>query len=745
MPDAARINNFSRVFNNMFMGLQRSQKEAGFVASTEELKPEDFSEAYRLTNHFVVALKVCGYISGERLEKVSHWVLEQPLDLDAALDHSFLNRLELLVRLYPDPEMLHMHHLSVDTFQLLLQRLPADRLFCDEFEITGLEPNFSNLWAASILVEAYRQRILVEDAGYCHIRKEIDQFIRREWKNLRPKDQAWALRLRYLMHNRQLQKSQRQLLVEFLNAGEATQGWWNLKSPLLMQLPDLIRDGLTHTIIGQAEHDWRDALLSTCYTIENLAPLKEKYTEISEPLNKAFDALCGVMRNAPQTLYSSFSREIDRIMILSRVLVAAQAFAEGEFHPYLFSSLFSSAIDNVSEDQEYVPPDLIDREGVLNALRNWFEVSYDDDFAALTRGFSGARVVRIKPHISIPVANEPPRKINLPDFDSVVVKYGPVDEIQEEIKNYEHLHPLKRNMFARLRVTHTDKDKQLSFIVIQDLMYSQSLEEYLPHAGEYFDRLCSDMLLYLDAFHRPNGQVKLRPNEISRTLYLEPAWRYTNTIFNLFRVPAIKKRLRENNWPVEKSMKLERDLRSVLVKLYSYEVILNYFPPTYMHGDMHSRNIMVKSPNAGGYDFAFHFIDLEKFMAEGDYACDVGELSANLDIFAESEREVRTVERTRRLEQLLQKKYEEFAHDLNDGFYPIRFSLAKARTFLRIAHGKSKQGTLRWEEGRILEALDSVYAALQLADRALEHLANTYDQLREVVPDDEEDDWLSQS
>src|SRR5690606_28045217 len=122
-------------------------------------------------------------------------------------------------------------------------------------------------------------------------------------------------------------------------------------------------------------------------------------------------------------------------------------------------------------------------------------------------------------------------------------------------------------------------------------------------------------------------------------------------------------------------------------------------PLSYMHGDLHSRNIMIRpqAHNGSGRhdDFDFKLIDLESLRADGDAAHDAGQLLVDLNLLHLTGKPnlARPIYGKLEImqEELLQA-YLNFGRERRDEHFEIRLSLARARALLRIAKGGATRG-----------------------------------------------------
>ncbi len=735
------LRDFGPMLGQIFMTVVNHQNEDGSVFSAEGVE-RHAALAFSLVNHFVAALMACNPHRGERLGRTLRWLVQQIPETSRDVNRTYMNQLEAILLLNPSPEELDALRQPHDLVNRLLKKLITQRNSAGDYSVDGLSPALASLWAIKLLKQA---RIIgvplaQDEARFQQMRQDIDLLLRDGRKTLtRDRDCALGLRLRYDLHG-QLLPSQTNLLVQLVNRKKNSYGLWDASERLLRQLPPI---GLSRTATftinpdDDARRRWREAFVSTYYVIENLAPLHRLHPGVVPALDNAMQRLCTFFfRDGSQSLYANFDGEYDQLQIMCRFLVASQAYSNGQLQPYLFTLL----VDSVPKNNLYVAPDRIDIEGALSALHKWLKVEHEGEAEPLTRGFSGARVVRLQPRLVIPAATAgtAPMPVALP-FKSVIIKYGPRAEIETEVKNYQRLSYRVQSAFAALRITYHDESHDRVFAVIQDLVDFVSLEEHLLNTHVTTAALPEELSEFLQDFHNLSRLRRRRDlwdrNRPARQLYFEPLWRYVESVYSLSSQTQIQVQLRRQRGGKPNDLsgvqERERELRRILAQLYQYEALLNRFPAVYMHDDLHARNVMLRLPKGQDEHIEFKFIDLEKFIEGGDYACDIGELGVSLKVLETTARCERPIQLfARSIKQTIQNDYFHLAAEIKDRLFPARLALSEARTWLRIAHGKSKEGSLRLREGKVAEATDIVTDVLTLADHACRDLEQALNLLK---------------
>ncbi|MCZ7543051.1 MAG: aminoglycoside phosphotransferase family protein [Anaerolineae bacterium] len=748
MPDDSRGGyEFGPVLGKTFLALLRQQHDDGSVPATAGIEPADHYKA-RLTHHLVTALVACDCLGGASLERALRWFTNLPSRQSFGVQE--MNQLEALLRVN-----FAKHRLSIAPPFELMRSLIEALIACRDdgsYIIGGISRGagpFASLWAIKVLDAAADQNLLPDAGVYETLKTDIgglSYHVRLATQApgrpfIMHKDIALALKLKYRLHGG-LDAEDEAILHKLFDARDSGGGLWDVEQTDMRSLvPRFLEQGLAPALIGDNERSWRTALVGTCYVIENLMPLREAYPNVVKPIRETTCQLLDVLsRDSFEDLRTYFPSDHGYIQIACRLLVAAQAVL-GSLSPLLVPYLADESSAHHQEEAAR-PLYALDEEGIIETMRKWFKVTYEGDFQRLTRGFSGAHVVRVRPRLAIPSANVKGGRehLRLPGLDSLVVKYGSPADIEAEVQNCGRLPERLRERFATMpEIIHSSGDKV--FTVIQDLVGFEALEEFLPKARNrgVEEQLAHELVVFLRDFHTLGMQLQPeRPARVglARRLYLEPAWRYLGSVFPLLHEPKIFQFLQDKGSSVvSQAQPMEIDFRMLLASLHGHEGTLNEFSPTYMHGDLHARNIMLRTTGDANAPFRFRFIDLENVTADGDYAYDIGELCASLSLYVRESGEARLEALADNISQHLQAAYQDLATANDDQLFAVRLELARCRASLRIAHGKSKEARLYLDNGTLNRATDIVRDAFKLVDDALTSLRQAVEWLGVDTPD----------
>lgn len=228
-------------------------------------------------------------------------------------------------------------------------------------------------------------------------------------------------------------------------------------------------------------------------------------------------------------------------------------------------------------------------------------------------GLSGSHVYRVKANVRLSLFNA---SHELPLF---VMKTNFKDSFHKEAVNYAGIPSVGRPYFCKINLDQLhpiSKDRTAFFMIMQDLSGFNTL-----HSAIHVESLdLSIISKILDKLYNVLEFKLYMPKE-------ESASRISNSsgIVKSLYVASMKKTLKSI---LESKRTLNPknlvNIHSCLDKLFKREIPE---PPylTMMHGDLHSRNVMIHIVNNLSVDVKF--IDIDKLTMAGDYMYDLGELA----------------------------------------------------------------------------------------------------------------------
>jgi hypothetical protein len=252
----------------------------------------------------------------------------------------------------------------------------------------------------------------------------------------------------------------------------------------------------------------------------------------------------------------------------------------------------------------------------------------------------------------------------------------------------------------------------------------------VPQVRESVNREIGPFLLWMhQGQSRAAGQA---PYGLLWELYLLPMQEHIGRIFSYIQDNALLDRRK-----LEETHTLKQTLLGLMGDLVRHQIMLEGFPIAYMHGDLHSRNIMVRKRRtnergAEDSELDFKLIDLEKFRLDGDAALDAGQLLADLWLAASSLKGTNDRRPLEDLSALIGEAYAGFAAERGDTTFPIRRQLAQARALIRVAKGRTKAGAAALQESRRAPAITVAYEVLDYAKVAVTHLETVLTALRQM-------------
>lgn len=672
----------------------------------------------RLTQHYAAALLAYGFPpSVPELRWVTEW-FATPFTARDQIDEMEMTRLEGLLNLKPDDPSV-----TPRLKQLLAQRDGAYFEIVDHDQMQGSrDPIFDTLWALKLIILARRQGALVRGISGRELGRMLRALIPQCTKD---KDLALALRLEYELDNRlDFPGSLEALANRALLFGHL----WGVVNPTrsarLKPITDAMsRNLLSPHVIEQEARLFRDVLLNTCYVIENLSPLAHLHAGCARELQASMELWWGQFKGekAPIILRALFPEEYDFLMILCRTMIAVNAYAGVPLAAQAWQRpLREMAQSYFANERAAVQRDL------GRALRHWIGIELSDDqVKPLKLGLSEASVYRIEPHVYNPTDY---RKVNLLNGTSLVVKSGPSGQIEQERVRYARLSPRVREYFVRIpnRTAFTNK-KGRSFVIMEDLsdfytlfeLFEQLLKPETPRIGTLLGAFLLEM------HHGDDEEVVRASANHLRELYIVPMMSHVQFI------SAVMMRAQSLlDGRLASYREYEGKIDVALGRIVRHLRRLEGFPLVLMHGDLHSRNIMIHVARQEGVprrdsDLIFRLIDLESLNPAGDAAHDAGQLLVDLNLLPVTSRRTLHRQVVLKLEQMqrqIQQMYLDFAAAQGDTTFPLRLELARARALIRIAKGQAKRSEAFQKDREFQRVLDELVEVLHLVDAATVYL-----------------------
>jgi len=674
-----------------------------------DARGEVSSNAVRVTQHYTVALLAYGFSPEQaELREAADWFATPfPSELHRRIDPVEMNRLEGLLGLRPESAYVLPR----------LEQLAKQRMADDYFDIGGA-PAFDTLWAIKVMAQAHETGVLNGIMPEDGLREWAARMVE---VNHRDKDLALALRLRYELKSKLTAAQQKKYVEKLIGIAQQSGGFWGLPQDMLALGETLQRGQIMPEQIADHREIFREMILSTCYVIENMMPLVTVYPQVEPVLRRAMELWWNVFNggSAVNTLRLLFPNPYDYLLIVCRTLVSVRAYVG---HPLInWVSLYIHRKLALQQQRPVEPPDT---ESIRKALKNWIRVDLERPPEALRLGMSESNVARIYPFIANPMQSDDDSfKINIPNADSLVVKYGPVEEIDLERENYARLPSSIRDCFVNIpQPSYIDEQRRRAFVIMADLNRYRTLSDALNTVPQIHEALVHELGGFLIRVHTGDGHSRRYVQEsLLLQLYLLPMQQHVRRVFSYM----LENKLLDSEEKVQYANQLQRDMLDRIGILVAHQLELEHFPIACMHGDLHSRNIMVrrmKRRREGEGEVDFKLIDLEKFRRAGDAAMDAGELLVDLEILRATRNNDPARDPHAALIRAVEQIYGAFAAEREDKTFGLRVKLAQARSLMRIAKGRTKQGELSLKESRKGPAIRVAFDSLDDATQALVYL-----------------------
>lgn len=677
----------------------------------------------RVTRHYTAALMTYGLgADTPELDWAAEWFATPfPKSNFDVIDTIEMTRLEGLLDLRPDDPTVYPR-----LEQLVRQKndyyFEIDR--ADHQEAAAAV--FDTLWALKVLMVARQKNMLNGLISKDEIKTSLDRITDIA---VYDKDIALALRLQYDLMGT-LEPRHEELLDRLIKRSLEYKHVWGIsRQDTWERVKDIVeameKRQLTPGIIDQQSDTFREIILNLCYVIENLAPLADQYEDLQEALRQSLRLWWRQFQgdHAPANIRTLFADEYDYLMVMCRTLIAVGALVSEPLSTLCWLPLLRKM------SQNFDAPEWEEAENIKKALREWIEIELGEP-DMLKLGLSEANVVRIKPGIFNPMDDSRDNMLR----SSLIVKYGPVEEIERERQNYNRLPGRIRGNFVSIPdASYTDQQRQRAFVIMQDLTHYQTLFEIydrlLKPDNPRIGGLLSEFLLNI---HRGDGEpITLSRANHLRELYLLPMMQQLNYIS-----AHMENRDIVSEEDATRFYQIEQKLNHLLAGIMQHQQQIPAFPLAYMHGDLHSRNIMIRTQQKSGIsrrtEHEFRLIDLESLRLDGDAAHDAGQLVVDLSLLQISGKKnlhrsiyVKLAE----MQLEIMRSYLSFAEERGDTSFRLRLELAKARALIRIAKGHAKRSALHLHQREYQKALDFITEILNLTEESVDHLQQVYSEI----------------
>jgi hypothetical protein len=220
----------------------------------------------------------------------------------------------------------------------------------------------------------------------------------------------------------------------------------------------------------------------------------------------------------------------------------------------------------------------------------------------------------------------------LPDSLQLIIKQGSIESLSRTIRRYNELPLELRRYFAR----HSDKTETSGdgwYLTMEDLVGMQPLSEVLDRidlrwAGraehETMTRVASAIGLTLRALHQHRRREPIASNELG--------WLYLNPISEALNAVCEPNSLYELKSYIEIGFEANgcsyQRLNNYMVTLQQHAAILTPPAVSAVHGDCHSRNLMIDGPLGN-----IKFVDLETLTYTDDWVVDYGLLLEDVSLY----------------------------------------------------------------------------------------------------------------
>ncbi|HEX2906528.1 MAG TPA: phosphotransferase [Phototrophicaceae bacterium] len=707
---------FKRMLVSVAMNLlHASERYSGLILTEADVEGNVPLEALRASWYYVKGLLAYGFeldddVLDGILGRAAKWFATPfPTPQHQTVDEAELYRLEVALLLRQD-----------EAAQGRLSQL-AEQCSADRLQLVIPEQPAASSWALALMCAAYKQGFLPSSLTADDLKIMVDHAVMAAASD---DELALAFRLRYDLFGRLTSDQNALLRRQFSRAGSL----WRFGTDMDWLLERMRQHELSAQDIQENYALFWAALQRTSLVVIHLTKLLyEGYTELHAPLLQALEMWLGaffIERPDPiselQMIFAGNPDE-DYLTALALTLIALQAFLEDKLTYYTAAYVQDQLLDYRSEGMRSS-----EKENIKQTLRAGMPIEWAREPKKLNLGLSGATVLRVNPLIRNPL------DANQTIFSSsVIVKYGSSDDIKRERDNYKQLPDFLCPYFVSVpQETYQDAAKR-AYIIMPDLTEYQTLYEAIceyryPELLQNPALLARSLSKFLVAMHRA-GSSKALPagNGTLYDLYLLPMHQNIAKIFNLV-WDWRRNRVAYDEKEQQRTNLLQAELVKKLADLATHQTKLEKFSRAYMHGDLHTRNIMIDPRRvalADGDDFNFKLIDLEKVRSDGDIALDIAQLRVDVEVTINERRRIPDdmVILDEVIRQVLQD-YQTFAQERADETFDLRLQLGIAYSYLRIAKGKTRQIEQHLKNGRRPLADTLVADMLSHCERAGEYM-----------------------
>ena len=247
------------------------QEFSDFVIAPPDGQSDVSLDTMRMTLHYFTALLAYGFpLSYPPVKQVADWFNTPfPTEQRHRMDKLEMSRLEALLSIRP------VHEAVMPRLRQLLNQRASD----GQFDLGSEDNNtFDTLWSLKVLNMARRANLAEVIVPVERLRDWVDDYLQTKPPD---KDLALALNLRYELHGSLSEYSARTPATETARQLDSRQ--WSVGRPQRYGLDSRqpAQADLSAGELRVQRDPFRKMILSTCYVVENLAPLIDLYPEVS--------------------------------------------------------------------------------------------------------------------------------------------------------------------------------------------------------------------------------------------------------------------------------------------------------------------------------------------------------------------------------------------------------------------------------------------------------------------------------